>query len=82
LVRLSLGLPIRALEDCQVAVLEPTPLRLLHLAVIEAANGNLAEARKALEEAKGKGLGNRWLSTPDQRRLAEVEALLAVPGAA
>ena len=82
MVRLSLGLPIRALEDCQVAVLKPTPLRLLHLAVIEAANGNLAEARKALEEAKGKGLGNRWLSTPDQRRLAEVEALLAVPGAA
>ena len=81
MVRLSLGLPIRALEDCQAAVLEPTPLRLLHLAVIEAANGNLAESRKALEEAKRKGLGNRWLSTPDQRRLAEVEALLAAPSA-
>ena len=81
MVRLSLGLPIRALEDCQAAVLEPTPLRLLHLAVIEAANGNLAESRKALEEAKRTGLNDRWLSTPDQRRLAEVEALLAAPGA-
>ena len=81
MVRLSLGQPIRALEDCQAAVLEPTSLRLLHLAVIEAANGNLAESRKALEEAKRKGLSDRWLSTPDQRRLAEVEALLAAPSA-
>lgn len=79
LVRLSLGQPIRALEDIQAAALEPTPLRSLHLAVIEAANDRLPEARAALDEAKAKGLGDQWLSAADQARLEEIEATLADP---
>ena len=81
MVRLSLGQPIRALEDIQIAAIEPTPLRSLHLAIVEAANGNFPEARAALESAKAGGLGNQWLSTADQSRLAEVEKLLAQPAA-
>ncbi len=79
MVRLSLRQPIRALEDISEAVLDPTPLRYLHLAVVEAANGRISEARAALDRARSKGLADQWLSPADQRRLDEVEKIVAVP---
>ena len=82
LVRLSLGQPIRALEDIREAVLEPTALRYLHLAIVEAANGQIPEARAALDRARAKGLADQWLSPADQRRLEEIEKVVAEPAEA
>jgi tetratricopeptide (TPR) repeat protein len=82
LVRLSLGQPIRALEDIREAVLEPTALRYLHLAIVEAANGQIPEARVALDRARTKGLADQWLSPADQRRLEEIEKVVAEPAEA
>jgi tetratricopeptide (TPR) repeat protein len=82
LVRLSLGQPIRALEDIREAVLEPTALRYLHLAIVEAANGQIPEARAALDRARSKGLADQWLSPADQQRLDEIEKLVAEPAKA
>ena len=79
MVRLSLGQPIRALEDIREAVLEPTALRYLHLAIVAAANGQISEARAALDRARTKGLADQWLSPADQRRLEEIETLVAEP---
>jgi hypothetical protein len=79
MIRTLVGLPVRALEDIQAAALEPTPMRNLHRAVIEAANGQIPEARAAFNASVAGGLRNQWLSAADQRRLAEMETLLAAP---
>lgn len=77
MIRVLNGQPVRALEDIRTAVVQPTPLRQLHLAIIEAANGQLSEARTAFAASIAGGLRSRWLSAADQRRLSELEKLLA-----
>lgn len=77
MIRVLNGQPVRALEDIRTAIIQPTPLRQFHLAIIEAANGELPEARAALAASIAGGLRSRWLTLADQQRLEELEKSLA-----
>jgi hypothetical protein len=81
MVRLAKGQNRQALEDVSDAILlQPTPRNFLHLAVIQAAMGDLKGAGDALATAREKALDEERLSPDDRRRLEKVEAAIK-PGA-
>lgn len=77
LIRLAKGQTILALEDMNDAVLSPSPLKLLHLAMIQAEISDLPGARASFARAKALGLGRERLSPDDATRLERVESFLA-----
>ena len=77
LIRLAKGQTILALEDMNDAVLSPSPLKLLHLATIQAEISDLPGARASFARAKALGLGRERLSPDDATRLERVESFLA-----
>jgi len=81
-VRLAAGEPRLAVADLEEAVLEPSPVKFLHLALaqIEDKQGNAA--RRSLEQAKKLGLAPNQLLPADRKRYDRVEAALGTsPGA-
>lgn len=81
-VRLAAGETRQALADLEEAALEPSPLKLLHLAGAQVANEQVAAARKSLDRAKKMGLVPKQLSAADKARYNVVEAALGQgPGA-
>jgi cellulose synthase operon protein C len=77
MVRLAKGQSRQALEDVSDAILlQPTPRNFLHLAVIQAALGDLEGAGDALATAREKALDEERLSPDDRRRLEKVEAAI------
>ena len=77
LIRLAKGQTILALEDMNDAVLSPSPLKLLHMAAIQAEISDLPGARASFARAKALGLGQERLSPDDAARLERVESFLA-----
>lgn len=82
MVRLAAGDASRAVEDLREAVLDPTPLKFMHLACAEHAAGNTDAARQALEKARKAKLSVAKLSLADRQRLQQLEAALQPPAAA
>lgn len=81
-IRLAAGEPQPALADLEEATLDPSPVKLLHLAAAQVANKQLAPARQSLDRAKKLGLMPEQLSAADKARYDLVEAALAAgPGA-
>jgi Tfp pilus assembly protein PilF len=81
-IRLAAGEPQPALADLEEATLDPSPVKLLHLAAAQVANKQLAPARQSLDRAKKLGLVPEQLSAADKARYDLVEAALAAgPGA-
>ena len=77
LIRLAKGQTILALEDMNDAVLSPSPLKLLHLATIQAELTDLKAASDSLAQAKALGLGRERLTPDDATRQERVESFLA-----
>lgn len=77
LIRLAKGQTILALEDMNDAVLSPSPLKLLHLAAIQAEVSDLPGARASFARAKALGLGQERLGSDDAKRLERLESFLA-----
>jgi hypothetical protein len=77
LIRLAKGQTVLALEDMNDAVLSPSPLKLLHMAAIQAEISDLPGARASFARAKALGLGQERLSPDDAARLERVESFLA-----
>ena len=77
LIRLAKGQTILALEDMNDAVLSPSPLKLLHLATIQAELTDLKAASNSLAQAKALGLGRERLTPDDAARQERVESFLA-----
>jgi len=77
LIRLAKGQTILALEDMNDAVLTPSPLKLLHLATIQAKMSDLNAARTSFTRSKALGLGRERLTPDDSQRLEQVESFLA-----
>ena len=76
LVRLAEADPQGALEDLRDAILQPSSLKYLHLAVAELAAGDRSAASKSLEQARKKGLGKIRLVSVEAERLKLVEEAL------
>jgi len=73
LAKLAEGDSRGAAEDLREAVLQPSAMKLLHLAAAELAAGDEAAARAALERSRSSGLDNFRLPASDRRRLLELE---------
>jgi cellulose synthase operon protein C len=73
LVRLASGDPAGAVEDLREAILDPSAIKFLHLAVAELAGGDAAAARRALESARSKGIGKLRLMPDDAERLKSLD---------
>ncbi len=81
-VLLAAGDAKAALASLEEAALDPTPLRLLHLAAAQVATTDLTAARQTIERARKLGLQPDQLSAADKARYDAVEAALpASPGA-
>ncbi|MFM8435197.1 MAG: tetratricopeptide repeat protein [Planctomycetia bacterium] len=81
-VRLAAGDTKGALADLEEAALDPSPLKLLHLAAAQVATKDLTAARQSLDRARKLGLVPDQLSAADKARYDAVEAALpASPGA-
>ena len=76
MVRLAEADPQGALEDLRDAILQPSSLKYLHLAVAELAAGDRSAASKSLEQARKKGLGKIRLVSVEAERLKLVEEAL------
>jgi len=72
LVHLALGEDAAAVADMRQAVLQPTDVKFLHLAYAEMRVGDLAAARRALEQGIEKGLSAEKLAPADRARLEEL----------
>lgn len=72
LIQLSLGDDAAAVADMRQAVLQPSEVKYLHLAYAEMRVGDLAAARRALEQGIAKGLSADRLSPADRSRLEEL----------
>jgi len=79
-VRLAGGDARRAVEDLEEATLDATATKYLHLAVAQATDGQVANARKALEKANQLGLKPEVLPPADRARLEKLELVLAENG--
>lgn len=82
MINLAAGDAARAVADLREAALDPTPLKLLHLACAELAAGNTDAARAALGQAKKRKLAPARLSAADRQRLERLEAALEPAAAA
>jgi tetratricopeptide (TPR) repeat protein len=81
-VLLAAGDPKAAIASLEEAALDPTPLKLLHLAAAQVATKDLTAARQTLERARKLGLLPDQLSAADKARYDAVEAALpSSPGA-
>jgi hypothetical protein len=69
-----------AVEDLEEATLDATATKYLHLAVAQATDGQVANARKALEKANQLGLKPEVLPPADRARLEKLELVLAENG--
>jgi tetratricopeptide (TPR) repeat protein len=78
LVRLALGENRDAVADLEQATLQPTDVKLLHLAYARLRNGDKSAARTALEQGRKKGLTSERLTVADRARLRELEAALGM----
>ena len=77
MVCLAAGETLRAIEDLNEAVIVPTPIRYLHLAVAQIAARSELAAKASLEKAKSLGLDSILLSTQDRVLLERVEQAVA-----
>jgi tetratricopeptide (TPR) repeat protein len=73
LIHLALGDDAAAVADLRQAVLQPSDVKFLHLAYAEMRIGDLAAARRALEQGIAKGLSAERLSPADRSRLEAVK---------
>jgi Tfp pilus assembly protein PilF len=73
LVRLAAGDAAGAVEDLREAVLVPSAVKHLHLAVAELAAGNDRAARKSLARARDAGIDRQRLNAADRERLVSVK---------
>ena len=81
-IRLAAGEIRPAVADLEEAVLEPSPLKLLHLAAAQVADRQVAAARQSLDRAKKLGLVPEQLLAADRARYDAVAAALqTAPGA-
>ena len=81
-VRLAAGEPRLAVADLQEAVLAPSPVKFLHLALAQVEDKQGNAARRSLDQAKKLGLEPSRLSPADRQRYDRVEAALGTsPGA-
>jgi tetratricopeptide (TPR) repeat protein len=81
-VLLAAGDPKGAVASLEEAALDPTPLKLLHLAAAQVATKDLTAARRSLERARKLGLVPDQLSAADKARYDAIEAALpSSPGA-
>jgi tetratricopeptide (TPR) repeat protein len=81
MVELAAGDARQALKDLQEATLQPTAVKLLHLACAQFASGDAETAVRTLEDARRKQLRSTRLSSADRERLGALEAALARPAA-
>ena len=77
MVCLAAGESLRAVEDLNEAIIVPTPIRYLHLAVAQVAARSEGAAKVSLEKAKALGLESLHLSTQDRTLLDRVEQAVA-----
>jgi Tfp pilus assembly protein PilF len=77
MVCLAAGESLRAVEDLNEAVIVPTPIRYLHLAVAQIAAHSEVGAKASLEKAKSLGLDSAPLNTQDRTLLERVEQAVA-----
>jgi tetratricopeptide (TPR) repeat protein len=82
LISLAAGDTKRALEDLREAALDPTAVKLLHLACAEFAAGDADAARRTLESARKKKLLPSRLSSSDRQRLEQLTEALKTAAAA
>ncbi|MEI7781420.1 MAG: hypothetical protein WCJ18_05775, partial [Planctomycetota bacterium] len=80
-IRLAGGELREAIVDLEEAALEPSSVKLLHLALAQAEDKQGNAARKSLERAKKMGLDPLQLAPSDRLRLERVEAALGPAGA-
>ena len=78
-VRLAAAETKPALTDLEEAVLDPSPLKLLHLAHAQVANQQVVAARRSLDRAKKLGLAPDQLSPGEKTRYDLVESALSSP---
>ncbi|MFM7107815.1 MAG: tetratricopeptide repeat protein, partial [Planctomycetaceae bacterium] len=78
MVRLAQGEDKEAIADLEQAVLQPSDVKLLHLAYARLRSGDKAAAREALERSRRKGLSATRLTAADRARLTELESTLGV----
>jgi hypothetical protein len=71
-----------AVADFSEAVLQPTDVKLLHLAWAQLEAGDTAAAKSSLEAGRRRGLANSRLSPEDRERLAKLEAAFGGPSEA
>jgi len=76
LVRLAAGDAAGAVADLREAVLQPSAVKFMHLAVAELAAGDERAARVALERARKNGLPGLRMSPADSARLRDLEKTL------
>lgn len=79
LIRLAAGDNRGAVEDLREAVLVPSALKFLHLAVAEHAAGDEQAARRALMSARGAGIEGQRLTASDRERLDRMAQELDAP---
>ena len=77
IVRLASGDVRKAVEDLEEAALDPTAIKFFHLAVAQATDGQVANAKKTLERANKLGLKPFSLPPADRARLERLESILS-----
>jgi len=73
MVFLAAGEALRAVEDLNEAVIVPTPIRYLHLAVAQIAARSELAAKASLEKAKALGLNTATMTAQDRALLERAE---------
>jgi Tfp pilus assembly protein PilF len=82
MIRMAAGESQDAVADFSEAVLQPTDVKLLHLAWAQLEAGDTAAAKSSLEAGRRRGLANSRLSPEDRERLAKLEAAFGAPSEA
>ena len=82
MIRMAAGESQDAVADFSEAVLQPTDVKLLHLAWAQLEAGDTAAAKSSLEAGRRRGLENSRLSPEDRERLAKLEAAFGAPSEA
>jgi len=79
IVRLAVGDTAGAVADLREAVLVPSAVKHLHLAVAEHAAGEERAARATLARAKAAGIDSQRLTAADRERLDRLVRALSLP---
>ena len=79
IVRLVSGNTPGAIEDLTEAILDPSAVKYLHLALAHVEAKQIESAKRSLAEAKKLGLNASQLSPSDRERLKRIDAAVAAP---